>query len=93
LRAQRADVSVYPNPFVDQAKVSFTLPSAQDVRVTVYDVLGRRIATLFEGKRPADDPRPVVFNADQFPTLGSGVYFFRVQGADFTRTVKAVRVQ
>jgi hypothetical protein len=92
--AQSVDVAVYPNPFQDRAQVSFVLPEEQRVTVEVYDVLGRRVATLLDNaQRPADDSRPVVFNASRLRSVGTGVYFFRVQGEDFTRTVKAVRLQ
>lgn len=92
IEAQRPEISVYPNPFTEVAKVSFVLPERQEVRVEVYDILGRQVAVPFVGVRPADDARPVRFNAAEFQGLGSGVYFFRVIGADFTETVKAVRV-
>jgi len=94
VQAQSVDVAVYPNPFQEQARVSFALPEQQPVTVEVYDVLGRRVATLLdEEQRPADDSRPVVFNASQLRSVGTGVYFFRVKGDDFVRTVKAVRIQ
>lgn len=91
--AQRPEVSVYPNPFFDVARVSFALPEAQDVRVEVFDLLGRHIATPFNGQRPADDVRPVVFDAGRLPDLPSGVYFFRVTGDTFTQTVRATHIR
>ena len=36
----------YPNPFREQTTLGYTLPDAADVRLTVYDVLGRRVRTL-----------------------------------------------
>lgn len=93
VKAQSPDVSVYPNPFSDVAKVSFVLPDRQHVRVEVFDALGRHVATPFAGERPADDSRPVVFNSGSVPNLGSGQYFFRVSGEGFTETVKAMHIR
>lgn len=93
VEAQTPEIAVYPNPFTDVAKVSFVLPESQRVRVEVFDVLGRRVAMPFSGQRPADDSRPVVFNAGSVPNLGSGLYFFRVTGETFSQTEKAIRVE
>jgi hypothetical protein len=65
----------YPNPFNPQTKIPFTLPAAMKATVTLYDLLGRRLRTLFDG-----DGRPgvneVLFDGTQFP---SGVYIYRLQ--------------
>lgn len=93
IEAQQVEISVYPNPFTAVANVSFVLPERQEVRVEVYDALGRRVALPFEGERPADDARPVRFDARQLQDLRNGMYFFRVIGEDFAETVKAVRLR
>lgn len=43
----------YPNPFNPSTTVRFTLPEAAEVRVRVFDLLGRRVADLGSGPRPA----------------------------------------
>ncbi len=54
-----AVTAAYPNPFRESAALRFTLPAADDVRLAVYDVLGRRVITrdlgpLGEGTHTAD---------------------------------------
>lgn len=93
VQAERPEVSVFPNPFRNSARVAFALPEPQRVRVEVFDILGRRVATPFVGERPAHDTRPVVFHAGRLPDLGSGVYFFRVSGETFSETAKATRIR
>ncbi len=67
--------SAYPNPFSSRATIGFTLPTAQDVRVTVYDMLGRQVATLVDGVRQAG-AQTVEFDASSLP---SGMYIYRLE--------------
>ncbi len=61
----------YPNPFNASATIVVSLPVASDLTVRVYDVLGRRVAELAEGRFPAGYQK-LSFNANGLP---SGVYF------------------
>jgi hypothetical protein len=63
------------------------------VKVEVFDVLGRHVATPFHGRRPADTARPVLFDASRLSNPASGIYFFRVTGETFTQTEKAMLVE
>lgn len=65
----------YPNPFNPSTVIRYGLPAASTVTVTVFDVLGREIATLFEGRQDAG-LHEVTWDAAQ---LGSGIYLCRVQ--------------
>ena len=79
-----------PNPFREEARVSFTVQETQRVSVHVYDAAGRRVATLFDGDATAGQDIRRTFDAHR---LGSGVYFFRFFGEQFDFTETAVRVQ
>ncbi|MEL7360955.1 MAG: T9SS type A sorting domain-containing protein [Bacteroidota bacterium] len=68
---------VYPNPTSGSATVRYGLDEASEVRVTVYDALGRQVAVLAEGTREAGW-HTAVFNE---ATLASGVYVVRVEAA------------
>jgi len=54
------------------------LPTDAHVRLQVYDLLGRRVATLVEGKQLAGY-RSVLWEASQFP---SGLYFYKLTAQD-----------
>ena len=69
----------YPNPFNPQTTIRVGLPEAARVRLDVFDVLGRRVATLLDEQRPAGW-HTVVFEARALP---SGVYFSRVEAGAF----------
>ena len=73
--------SAYPNPFNPETTIPFGLPEASWVDLSVYDVLGRRVAVLVEGERPAG--RHVVqFRGE---SLSSGVYLVRMQAGAFSQ--------
>lgn len=65
----------YPNPFVGRTTFEYAVAEAGHVSLTVYDLMGRRIATLVDGAQAADTYR-VDFDATG---LASGVYVTRLQ--------------
>jgi hypothetical protein len=73
-----------PNPFNPTTKIDFTLAKASDVKLTIYNVLGQKIATLVNSRMNAG-PQSVVFNAGKF---GSGVYFYRLDAGSFSSVKK-----
>lgn len=75
--------SAYPNPFNPQTSFSLRVEERQDVKVEVFNLLGRSIKVLFEGTMDADETRTFIFEAGDLP---SGIYLYRVRGEDFTAT-------
>ena len=76
----------FPNPFNPTTVVSYQLPVASEVRLTVHDVLGREVAVLVNEKRGAGR-HEVKFDASR---LGSGVYLYRLSAGDLVQTRKMV---
>jgi hypothetical protein len=72
----------YPNPFNPTTTITFRLATASDVRLTVFDILGREVETLVEGFRPAGEYR-VPFNGNG---LASGAYLYRLRAGAVTQT-------
>jgi len=74
----------YPNPFNPMTTIAYSIEKASDVRLTVYDVLGREVATLVnEAKKPG--MYQVQFDASR---LASGIYLYRIQADSFVKTHK-----
>jgi hypothetical protein len=69
----------YPNPFNPATTIGFDVPQRADVRLEVFDVAGRRIATVVDASF-APGRHTVSFDAQQLP---SGVYFYRIAMGDF----------
>jgi hypothetical protein len=76
----------YPNPFNPVTQISFALPKVGLTNLTVYDLLGRRVATLVQGSMSAGE-HSVTFDANR---LASGIYFYRIESGRFTATKKMV---
>lgn len=93
LRTDFELAEIYPNPFSQRANIKLTVRRAQNFRVEVFNALGQRVAVLYDQERPANDPRPITFDAANLGTLPSGRYFFRVIGERFEETRSAVFVR
>ena len=80
----------FPNPFRDEATIRFTTARPQPVRLDVFDVLGRRVAVLYEGTTAAGQPVEVRVDGRGFP---AGLYIARLSGPDLrlTRRLSLVR--
>ncbi len=73
------------NPFNPSTTISYRLARTEDVRLEVFDVMGRRVATLVEDPQPAGT-HEVRFDASG---LASGVYVYRLSSAS-TATVRTM---
>ncbi|NNE69777.1 MAG: T9SS type A sorting domain-containing protein, partial [Rhodothermales bacterium] len=71
----------YPNPFNPATTIEFAIPEAIDVRLEVFDVLGRRVQTLVNGQMDAGY-HSVQFNAER---LASGLYLYRIEAGTFSK--------
>jgi hypothetical protein len=85
---ERSFVSAaYPNPFNAQARFELTLDRAESVRVEVFDVLGRRVALVHEGRLAAETPHTFLLDGRRWV---DGVYLYRVTGETFVETRRVV---
>ncbi|MEM6646130.1 MAG: S8 family serine peptidase [Bacteroidota bacterium] len=81
---------VYPNPFNPTAQFSLLLRQQEEVSIGVYDVTGRRVAVLHQGR--LDPSRLHMFTLDA-STLASGLYLVRTAGETFSDTRRALLVK
>jgi hypothetical protein len=83
-----------PNPFVRQPSVGFDLPVETEVRLRVFDVNGRAVATLVDGRLPAGSHRAVWDGVDDAgQTLSSGMYLCRLEASGYTWTCRLLIVK
>lgn len=74
----------YPNPFNPATTISYALPEASEVTLEVFDMLGRKVAVLVTGNKPAGIYN-VTFNANG---LNSGIYIYRLRAGSYTECRK-----
>ncbi len=72
----------YPNPFNPTTHIRYDIPARMDVRLVVYDMLGKKVVTLVEGQQPAGYHEVQWDGRDaQGQQISSGVYIYRMETA------------
>jgi hypothetical protein len=87
--ARSALLQNYPNPFNPSTTIRFQVQSAGDVRLAVYDMLGREVALLLNEKKSAGNYQ-VTFDA---PGLSSGVYIYRLAAGSVVQSCKMLLIR
>ena len=76
----------YPNPFNPSTQIGYSIAEASKVQLTVYNLLGQKIATLVNEQRSAGT-YSVKFDASQY---SSGIYFYTLRAGEFVKTKKMI---
>ncbi|MEJ2617986.1 MAG: pectinesterase family protein, partial [Ignavibacteriaceae bacterium] len=74
----------YPNPFNPSTTIKYGIPQSSHVKIILYDILGREVATIVNEVKNAGY-YTVKFNAS---SLASGVYFYRIEAGNFVQVKK-----
>ncbi len=78
--------NAYPNPFNPVTKIKFDVPYNSDIKITVYDIMGKESAVLVNSRFAAGS-YSIVWNAGNF---SSGIYFYRIEADRFTDIKKII---
>ncbi|MFK5879200.1 MAG: T9SS type A sorting domain-containing protein [Flavobacteriaceae bacterium] len=81
---------IYPNPFSKETSIRFGVKKEEHVKVEVYDLLGRKVNTLFDNT--VSGKQEITWNATNYKghKLSSGVYLISIQGEGTVTILKAV---
>ena len=81
----------YPNPFNPVTTINFDLPEETAVKLVIYDLLGREVATLIDGVMPAGY-QSIIWNTKSISGIpvAAGVYFYQARAGNFVDTKKMV---
>ncbi len=79
-----------PNPVSQSASLSFAVKDEAETRVTLYNTLGQRVRTLYEGTPPAGEHQTTRLDASDLP---SGTYFLRLRADGQTETQRLTVVR
>ena len=89
LQPEKISATNYPNPFNPETTISFNLPVSQNVELSVINIKGQRVKTLFNDHRSAGQHN---FRWDGKDSSGrevsSGVYFYLLEGEDLSHKGK-----
>ncbi len=81
----------YPNPFNPVPSISYGLPRATRVGITIYDIMGREVIRLVDGKQDAGRYHIRWNGSDRNGRqVASGIYFYKIDAGDFIRIHKMI---
>jgi hypothetical protein len=84
----------YPNPFNPSTTINFTLPKAEEIKLVVYDLLGKAIRTLADGQVTAGTHSVVWDGQDQHGNkVSTGLYIYRLESKSVTLARKMLLVK
>lgn len=79
----------YPNPFNPNTIIKFKIANSSNVRLIVYDILGKEVITIVN-----EELKPGTYDAEFDGTnLPSGVYYYKLETADYSETKKMVLIK
>lgn len=79
----------FPNPFNPKTMINYQLPVTSHVTLEVFDVLGRKVATLVNEKK-----QPGTYHAEWDASgMATGIYFYRLTAGTFSATKKMAVVR
>jgi hypothetical protein len=81
----------YPNPFNPVTTLHYDLSENSDVKITIYDMLGREVKTLINKTQDAGS-MSVIWNAtnDYGKPVSAGIYLYQIQAGEYISTKKMV---
>ena len=84
----------YPNPFNPSTTIKYTIGEASNVKLTIYDVLGKEVVTLINSQA-SPGAYSMIWNAtDKFgKKVTSGIYFYTLEAGKFTKTNKMLLIK
>ncbi len=89
--AQAALNANYPNPFNPETTISFTLPQQANASLTVFNIRGQKVKSLFNGQAQQGTTSVVWKGTDDTgKSVSSGIYYYRLQTSNQVQTRKMV---
>jgi len=76
----------YPNPFNPETKISYSIPNKSDVKIAIYNNMGKEVAKYIYENQAAGSYE-INWNAKDLP---SGVYYYKLISENFSDTKKMI---
>lgn len=82
-------LSAYPNPFNSTTTITYALSTSSNTSLELYNVLGQRVLTLFEGEQQVGSYDVVLFGDE----LVSGIYLMKLMTNNQARVQKIILIK
>ena len=79
----------YPNPFNPTTDIKFDIPKDANVKVKIYDILGREVASVINEFKKAGE-YSISYDASN---LASGIYIYKIEANDLTDAKKMILIK
>ena len=81
--------SIFPNPFNSRTVINYELPHEEFVKISIYDILGRKIKTIFQGNQTSGF-KSITWDAtnENKENVSGGVYLCIVQAGNIVKSTK-----
>jgi photosystem II stability/assembly factor-like uncharacterized protein len=79
-------VQNYPNPFNPTTTINYSIPKSGNVKLTIYNAIGCKVATIVNEYKPAGN-YSIQFNSNN---LASGIYLYRLESGNYSATKKFI---
>jgi len=84
----------FPNPFNPSTEISFAIPIQSDIELSVYDMLGRQVKSLANGRLDAGYHKVAWDGTDNSGhSVSSGIYFYSLKAGDFSQNRKMIMLK
>jgi hypothetical protein len=94
LKVNSPTVKVYPNPSAGRQTIEYTLSKNSDVSIKIYDIIGRPVRSIGQGKQTAGAYRMLWDGCDdKGGNVPSGIYICRLKGKEIDTSVKLLVVR
>jgi hypothetical protein len=80
----------YPNPFNPSTVINYSILKQSNVKLIIYDALGREVATLVNEEKQPGSYEVKFQSAVGSPQLASGIYFYQLRAGEFIQTKKMI---
>jgi hypothetical protein len=84
-----SDITFHPNPMMEKATLSYTLKSSENVTISLHDITGRSIQSVFKNQFQSEGLHNMDVNFES--QTQRGTYFLQLKGESFTKIIKVIK--
>jgi hypothetical protein len=87
IQEKEYSIALYPNPSVHSNTLLISLTNPQNLKINLFDMQGKLLRSVYDGEVQTGENT----YTNDVSHLSSGIYFYHLQGQDFSRTIKFIK--